>query len=85
MQRSTDKPHSGLWKEVAVLAEVPRRTVSGEEPGLGKHKDTTGIKWSEQSLDPDLVPRVVALSEDRPGLGTWTISAGAVLLRCHCQ
>ena len=61
---------------MAVLAEVLRRTMSREEPGLGQHEDTTGIKGSERSFDPDLVPRVVVLSEDRPGLGTWTITLG---------
>lgn len=50
------------------------------EAGLGEGKDTTGVRQSERSPDRNLVPRAVALSEDRLDLGTWATSTGTVLL-----
>lgn len=54
--------------------------LSREEAGLGEDKDTTGVRQPEPSPDCNLVPRAVAVSEDRPDLGTWAIGTGAVLL-----
>lgn len=60
-----------------------RQCPGGGRPlrGRGHHRN----ERPEQSPDSGLVPRPAALSEDRPGLRTWTSSTGAVLLECHCQ
>lgn len=54
--------------------------LSWEEAGLEEDKDITGVGQSERSSDRDLVQRAVALSKDKPDLGTWATSTGAFLL-----